>query len=139
MWGLTGKENILDLFDVGIGGPLMLGCSNVHFTGEFPSFLKSHLMRLFGIPLRLEVSIKGLQEEGFFCAIGYYWFVSGVVWLGVTRSWTSVIASWTRLMKRVKRDCQAWTRAKFVRMGRSRNCLRWEGYSRVTCPISGCV
>ena len=52
----------------------MLGCSNVHITGEFPSFLKSHLMRLFRIPLRLEVFIKGLQEEGFFGAIGYYWF-----------------------------------------------------------------
>ena len=53
MWGLAGKENIWDLFDVGIGGPLMLGCSNVHIIEEFPSFLKSHLMRLFGIPLRL--------------------------------------------------------------------------------------
>ena len=24
MWGLTGKENIWDLFDVGIGGPLLV-------------------------------------------------------------------------------------------------------------------
>ena len=48
----------------------------MHITGEFPSFLMPHLMRLFGIPLRLEVSIKGLQEKGFFCAIDYYWFVS---------------------------------------------------------------
>ena len=38
MWGLAGKENIWDLFDVGIGGPLMLGCSNVHITGEFLVF-----------------------------------------------------------------------------------------------------
>ena len=114
MWGLVDR---------------MLGCSNVHNTGEFPSFLKSHLMRLFGIPLRLEVSIKGLQEEGFFCAIGYYWFVSGVVWLGVAGSRTSVIAAWTRLMKRVKRDCQAWTRAKFTRIERSWNFLRWEEHS----------
>ena len=60
MQGLAGKENIWDLLDVGIGGPLMLGCSNVHITGDFPSFLISYLMRLFGIPLRLEVSIKGL-------------------------------------------------------------------------------
>ena len=60
MWGLEGKENIWDLFDVGIGGPSMLGCSSVHLTGEFPSFFKLHLMRSFGIPLRLEVSIKGL-------------------------------------------------------------------------------
>ena len=66
MWGLDKKENIWDLFDVGIGGPLMLGCSNVHITGEFPSFLKSHLMRLYGITLRLEVPRKGFQEEGFF-------------------------------------------------------------------------
>ena len=54
------KENIWDLLDVGIGGLLMLGCSNVRIIGEFPSFLISHLMRLFGIPLRLKVSIKGL-------------------------------------------------------------------------------
>ena len=70
MWGIAGKKNIWNLLDVRIGGPLMLWCSNVHITGEFPSFLKAQLMRLFGIPLRLEVSIKGLQEEGFFCAIG---------------------------------------------------------------------
>ena len=50
----------------------MLGCSNVKISEEFPTFLKSHLMRLFGIPLSLEVSIKGLHEKGFFCAIGYY-------------------------------------------------------------------
>ena len=55
-----GKENIWDLLDVGIGGELMLGCSNVHNTGEFPSFLMSHLMLLIGIPLRLHVFIKGL-------------------------------------------------------------------------------
>ena len=128
-WGLARKENIWDLFYVGISGPLMLGCSNVHIIGEFPSFLKPHLMRLFGIPLRLEVSIKGLQEEGFFCAIGYYWFVSEVVWLGVAGSRTFVIPVWTRTMKSVKSDCQAWTREKFARIERSRNCLCWEGYS----------
>ena len=104
MWGLARKEKIWDLFDVGIDGPLVLGCSNAHITGEFPSFLMSHLMRLFRIPLRLEVSIKGLQEEGSFCVICYHWFVSGVVWLGVAGSRTSVIAAWTRIMKRVKRD-----------------------------------
>ena len=60
IWGLAGKENIWDLLDVGIGGLLMLGCSNVRIIGEFSSFLMSHLMRLFGIPLRLEVFIKGL-------------------------------------------------------------------------------
>ena len=31
------------------------------FLGRYiPSFLMSHFMQLFGIPLRLEVSIKGL-------------------------------------------------------------------------------
>ena len=77
----------------------MLGCSNVRITEEFPSFLMSHLMRLFGIPLRLEVSIKGLQGEGFLCATGCYWFFGGVVWLGVVWSRTFVIAAWTRLTK----------------------------------------
>ena len=57
---------------MGIGEPLMQGCSNVHIAGEFPSFLMSHLMQLFGIPSRLEISIKGLQEEELFCANGYY-------------------------------------------------------------------
>ena len=58
--GIGGKENICDLIGVGIGEPLMQGCSDVHITGEFPSFLMSHLMQLFGIPSRLEISIKGL-------------------------------------------------------------------------------
>ena len=56
-------------------------------------------------------------------------FVSGVVWLGVARGQTSMIAGWTRLMKLVKRDCQGWTRPKFARIERSRNCLCWEEYS----------
>ena len=80
MWGLVGKGNIWGLFDVGIGEPLMQGCSDVHITGEFPSFLMSHLIQLFRIPSRLEISIKGLQEEEFFCGNGYYWFFRGVVW-----------------------------------------------------------
>ena len=46
MWGFSGKKNIGDLFDVRIGGPLMLGSPNVHITRKFPSFRKSHLMRL---------------------------------------------------------------------------------------------
>ena len=50
-------------------------------------------------------------------------------WLGAAESRTSVIAAWTRIMKIVKHDCQAWTRANFARIERSRNCLRWEGYS----------
>ena len=62
-----------------------------HYRG-IPSFLKSHLMLLFGIPSRLEISIKGLQKVGFLCAISYYWFVNEVVWLGVARSRTAAIA-----------------------------------------------
>ena len=34
-------------------------------------------MQLFGIPLKLEVSIKGLQGAGFLCATGYCWFLAG--------------------------------------------------------------
>ena len=40
-----------------------------------------------------------------------------------------MIAAWTRLMKRIKHDYQACTKLKFSRIERSRNCLRWEGYS----------
>ena len=32
------KENVCDLFDVRISEPLMLGCSNVRITEEFPIF-----------------------------------------------------------------------------------------------------
>ena len=49
----------------------------MNITGEFPSVLMSHWMQFFGIPLRLEVSIKGVQKEGFFCANGDYWFFTG--------------------------------------------------------------
>ena len=56
---------------MGIGGPLMFGCSTVRIIREFPSFLMSHLMQLFGIPLRLEVSIKGCK--------GKYSFVPQVI------------------------------------------------------------
>ena len=57
----------------------MLVCSNVRITGEFSNFLVSHLMRLFGILLRLGVSIKGMQGGGFLCTTGYCWFFSGEV------------------------------------------------------------
>ena len=86
---------------MGIGGPLMLGCSNVRIIGEFPRFLMSHLMRLFRISLRLEVFIKGLKGGGFLYATGYYWFFNREVWLGVAGSRTFAIATWTRLMKGV--------------------------------------
>ena len=56
-------------------------------------------MQLFGIPLKLEVSIKGLQGDGFLCAIGYYWFFSREVWLGIVGSRTFVIVAWKRLTK----------------------------------------
>ena len=54
------KENFCDWLSVGNNGLLMLVCSNVRITREFSNFLVSHLMRSFGILLKLEVSIKGL-------------------------------------------------------------------------------
>ena len=69
-------------------------------------FSVSHLMQLFGVPLKLEVSIKGLQGGGLLCATGWYWFFSGKIWLDVAghcRCCTFLIASWKRLMK------GAWT------------------------------
>ena len=50
-------------------------------------------MRLFRIPLKLEVSIKGLQGGEFRCATGYYWYFSGEVWLGVAKSRSFRIAA----------------------------------------------
>ena len=79
----------------------MLVRSNVCIIGEFSRFLVSHLMRLFRIPLKLEVSIKGLQGGKFRCAIGYYWNFSGEFWLGVARSRSIMIATWKRLTKGV--------------------------------------
>ena len=40
-------------------------------------FSVSHLMQLFEVPLKLEVSIKGLQGGGLLCATGCCWFFSG--------------------------------------------------------------
>ena len=76
----------------------MLVRSNVRITGEFSHFLVLHLVRLFGIPLKLEVSIKGSQGGGFCCATGYYWYFSGEVMLGVVGSRSVMIAAWKRLM-----------------------------------------
>ena len=59
-------------------------------------------MQLFGIPLKPEISIKGLQGGGFLCATGSCWFFSEEIWLGVARHcWccSFLIASWKRLMK----------------------------------------
>ena len=79
----------------------MLVRSNVRITEEFSCFLVSHLMRLFGIPLKLEVSIKGLQGGGFRCATGYYWYLCREVWLGVAESRSFMITAWKRLTKGV--------------------------------------
>ena len=38
MWGLAGKENIWDLFDVGIGGPLMWGVPMYTLSRNFLVF-----------------------------------------------------------------------------------------------------
>ena len=65
MWGLAGKENIWDLLGVGFGEALMQGCFDVYITGEFASFLMSHLMQVFGEPFEAgrDLYIKGLREE----------------------------------------------------------------------------
>ena len=44
------------------------------------------------IPLRLEVSIKGLEGGGFLCATGNPWFFRGKGRLGVAESQTWRIA-----------------------------------------------
>ena len=62
------------------------------FQREFSNFLDSHLMWLLRIPLRLEVSIKGLEGGGFLCANGNFWFFSLWAWLGVAGSQTWMIA-----------------------------------------------
>ena len=46
------------------------------FQREFSNFLDSHLMWLLEIPLRLEVSIKGLEGGEFLCATGNLWIFS---------------------------------------------------------------
>ena len=52
----------------------MQGCSDVHITGEFASFLEITFDAVvLGIPLRLEISIKGLEEERIFCDNGFHW------------------------------------------------------------------
>ena len=66
------KENVFDWPSMGNSGQLMVVCSNVNFLTVWDS----HLMWLLGIPLRLDVSIKGLEGGGFLCAIGNFWFFS---------------------------------------------------------------
>ena len=76
MWGLAGKENIWDFLGVGIGETLMQGCSYVHITEEFASFLMSHLMQLFGDSFEAEDLYKRFAGE----VILLCRFYSGVVW-----------------------------------------------------------
>ena len=75
MWGVAGKKNIWNLLDMGIGEVLMQGCSNVHITKEFVSFLTSHLMRLFGDSFEAGDLYKRFAWGGIFCANGYHWFL----------------------------------------------------------------
>ena len=65
-----GKENVSDWLGMGNSGLLMLVCSNVCITGEFSIFGITFDV-VFGIPLKLEVSIKGLQGGGSLYATGY--------------------------------------------------------------------
>ena len=57
------------------------------FQHEFSNFLDSHLMWSLGIPLKVEVSIKGLEGGGFLCAISNFWFFQHVGL--VRRCWES--------------------------------------------------
>ena len=61
---------------MGISGPLMQGSSNVRITGEF-SIFGLHLIQLFGGPMKLGVSIRGLQGGGFLCASSWCGFLVG--------------------------------------------------------------
>ena len=58
------------------------------FQREFSNFLDSHLLWSLGIPLRLEISIKGLVGGGFLCATGNPWSFNGEGQLGVGGSQT---------------------------------------------------
>ena len=58
-------------------------------------------MQLFGSPLKLEVSIKGLQGGGFLCATSYCWFFSEEIWLGIAGGRAFMTDAWKRLMKGV--------------------------------------
>ena len=62
----------------------MLVCSNVNFL----TFWDSNLMWTLGIPLRLEVSIKGSEGGGFLYATSNPWSFSGKGRLGVAGSQT---------------------------------------------------
>ena len=62
------------LLDMGIGEALMHGCSDVQITGEFASFFEITFDAVvLGIPSRLKISIKGLEEERIFCDNGFHW------------------------------------------------------------------
>ena len=49
-----------------------------------------------GIPSRLEISIKGLEEEEFFCANGYHWFLQ---WGGLVRHCLESNFSYCRMVE----------------------------------------
>ena len=58
------------------------------FQHEFSNFLDSHLLWSLGIPLRLEVSIKGLEGGGLLYATGNPWSFSGEGRLDIVGSQT---------------------------------------------------
>ena len=60
------KENVFDKPSMGNQRTINVGM----FQREFSNFLDSHLLWSFGIPLRLEVSIKSLEGGGFLHATG---------------------------------------------------------------------
>ena len=94
-------------------------------------------MQLFGVPLKLKVSIKGLQGGGFLCATGYCWFFNGEIWLGDAKHYccrSSLIAPWKRLM-RLGRDFQLWIKPKAARTELGWDCLHFGEYFQAS-PIS---
>ena len=62
------------LLDVGIGEALMQGCFDAHITGEIASFFEMTFDAVvLGSPLRLEISIKGWEEERIFYGNDFLW------------------------------------------------------------------
>ena len=57
---------------MGIGEALMQGYSDVYITGEFSSFLMSHLMQFLGESFEAtrDLYIRDLKGEERFCANG---------------------------------------------------------------------
>ena len=59
---------------MGIGEALIQGCSDAHIIGEFASFFEMTFDAVvLGSPSRLEISIKGWEEERIFYGNKFLW------------------------------------------------------------------